>query len=338
MRLFAVVGLVAVLSLSFGVSVRAQEGAGGSSVLAVPVCGEVVVRSQDKRERDSGIYILFLGQSRPLARWQLNVDLTLPVLGMVLRGPAAIAMEEREKSLPYGAVEIYQIGEAKNVVLPGPAGDATISLMLGPSARWLSWDEPVRPPGTGLKVPIQIRGTGGTGMFDGIRIAGVLNGFDKPQGTLYLSFPSPDAAVKPVQAGLGQNSSLNDAQRAEALERAKQAIALAQVATFPTEAQLVAASQPVPAQTPPPRAYATATIQRSVGQALVTLQIAVGAGIEHQTVKVVVVGSDGAVKTAYESAYDPGERVSASVCQTPPFIVLVYVAGAMVKQITVPAQ
>ena len=68
-----------------------------------------------------------------------------------------------------------------------------------------------------------------------------------------------------------------------------------------------------------------------------TLQVVVGAGNPHQPVKVVVVGSDGSVKTAYEGAYDPGERVSESVCGKPPFIVLVYVAGAMVKQITVPA-
>ena len=273
MRVLGSVGLVAVLSLSFGVSVRAQEAPGGGSALAVPVCGEVVVRSQDKRETVSGIYILRTAPV-PRARWQLNADLTLPVLGMVLRGPAAVAMEERERvyggppGIPIGTAEISQIGEAKDVVLHGPAGDATISLTLGSSAPWLSWDEPVKPPEgppeRRLWVPILIRGTGGTGMFDGIRIAGVLKGFDKPQGALYMSYPSPDAALKAVQAGLSQNSSLNDAQRSEALDQATQAIALAQATTFPTEAQLTAASQPIRAQAPPTHADVTATIQRSV--------------------------------------------------------------------------
>ncbi len=324
MKLLAVVGLVVVLSLSVGVGVWAQEVPGGGPVLAVAVNGEIAVRGESKPETQQ--HILLPGQSAVVATWRVDVDLTLPVLGMVLRGPASITMELRQKSVLLARVQSLS-GEAQNVVLHGLGGDATVSLSLTGAADVAA-------------VPVQIRGTGGTGMFDGVRIVGVLKGFYKPQGTLYLGYPSPEAALNAIQRGLNQNTSLSDAQRLETLEHVKQAIAQAQVTTFPTEAELAAASQPTTTQAPPTQADVTATIQRSgaFSQAQVMLQIVVGAGDAHQAVKVVAAGSDGSAKTIYEGVHAPGERVSASASGTPPFVVLVYVAGIMVKQITVPVQ
>ena len=98
-------------------------------------------------------------------------------------------------------------------------------------------------------------------------------------------------------------------------------------------------SQPTTTQGPPPaKADVTSTIQRSGAQAQVMLQIVVPAGDARQAVKVVTTGADGSTRTVYEGVHGPGERVSFLAGGTPPFIILVYVAGLMVKQITVPAQ
>jgi len=53
---------------------------------------------------------------------------------------------------------------------------------------------------------IHIRGSGGTGMFDSVNLAGDLKGFFRPTGTLYLSYPSTDAALSAVERGLAQNT------------------------------------------------------------------------------------------------------------------------------------
>jgi hypothetical protein len=55
-------------------------------------------------------------------------------------------------------------------------------------------------------------------------------------------------------------------------------------------------------------------------------------------VKVVSVEPNGLARTVYQGSHAPGEAVSALATGTPPFVVQVYVAGALAKQITVPVQ
>lgn len=57
-----------------------------------------------------------------------------------------------------------------------------------------------------------------------------------------------------------------------------------------------------------------------------------------QDVNVISIGADGQTKTAYENKHDGGDTVSVTVADTPPFVVRVYIAGTMVKQITVPSR
>jgi hypothetical protein len=87
---------------------------------------------------------------------------------------------------------------------------------------------------------------------------------------------------------------------------------------------------------PPARADVTSTIQRTGAQVGVALRIVIPAGDAQQAVKVVVIGPDGSAKTVYERVHAPGETVTASASGAPPFIVQVYVAGVLAKQVTVP--
>lgn len=161
-------------------------------------------------------------------------------------------------------------------------------------------------------------------MFDGIVLAGDLKGFFRPAGTLYLSYPSAEAALHAVERGLAQNTTFTAAQRQGALEEARQALTQAKPAIFPPDKTT--------------QAVVASTIQRTGAQAQVALRFVVPAGDARPVVKVVAVGPDGAARTVYERAHAPGETVSASATGTPPFVVQVYIAGVLTKQILVPAQ
>src|SRR5207253_880062 len=86
----------------------------------------------------------------------------------------------------------------------------------------------------------------------------------------------------------------------------------------------------------PTKAVVTSTIQRTALQVTVVLQIVVPEGNPHQGVKVIAIGSDGSPRTVYEGAHAPGETVNTQAVGVAPLFVQVYVAGMMVKQITVP--
>ncbi len=85
----------------------------------------------------------------------------------------------------------------------------------------------------------------------------------------------------------------------------------------------------------PTKAVVTSTIQRTALQAIVALQIVVPGGDPRQAVKVVAIGSDGSPRTVYEGVHAPGETVTTQAAGVAPLFVQVYVAGVMVKQITV---
>jgi hypothetical protein len=161
-------------------------------------------------------------------------------------------------------------------------------------------------------------------MFDGVSLAADLKGFFRPSGTLYVNYPSADAAIAAVERGLTQNAALPAPQRQALLEEAKQALAQAKPAIFPA----AEATQ----------AIVTPTIRRTGAQAQVDLRIVVPAGNARQDVKVVAVGPNGPATTVYHAQHAPGDTVSASATGTPPFVVQVYIAGVLAKQITVPVQ
>jgi hypothetical protein len=213
--------------------------------------------------------------------------------------------------------DAHATGQARGVSLHGAAGDTMVSLTV---------DQPVQGFGSydPAEATIHIRGTGGTGMFDGINLVGDLKGFFRPTGTLYLSYPSTDAALNAVERGLAENAALTAAQRQEILEQAKQALAQAKPATFPADNIT--------------QAIVTSTIQRAGTQAQVAVRIVVPAGDARQVVKVVAVEPNGLARTVYQGSHAPGETVSASATGTPPFVVQVYVAGTLAKQITASVQ
>ena len=246
---------------------------------------------------------------------QYEIDMMLSVLGLPLPGQAAVRMETRCITLLI-VPAIEMTGRAQDVTLRGLAGDLTASLRLDQPMHMDAFEP--------SEATIRVRGAGGTGMFEGVNVAGELKGMFRPSGTLYLTFPSSEAAVGAVRRGLAQNATLSDAQRLETLERARQALAQAKSAIFPRED----ASETV----------VMSAIHRTGDQVQVALRIVVPAGDASQMVRAIAIGPDGPARTLYQGVHAPGESVTVSATGTPPFIVQVYVGGAMVKQITIPAQ
>jgi hypothetical protein len=313
MKTAAQVFLVGVLILSPGVGVAAPGIPAGDAALAVPVSGKVAIVNEGMANTQLVAILYVAGVS---TTQEYDVDITLPVLGVSLLGEASVQMSTRATGV-VAVAGAHGTGQARSFSLHGAAGEITISLNV---------DQPVHGFGSydPAEATIHIRGTGGTGMFDGINLVGDLKGFFRPTGTLYLSYPSPDAALNAVERGLAQNAALTAVQRLEVLEQAKQALAQAKPATFPPDNT----TQPV----------VTSTIQRAGTQVQVALRIVVPAGDARQVVKVVAVEPNGSARTVYQGSHAPGETVSALATGTPPFVVQVYVAGALAKQITAPIQ
>lgn len=305
--------LVGVLILSPGVGVGAPGIPAGDAALAVPVSGKVAIVNEGRASTQLVAILYVAGAS---TTQQYDVDVTLPVLGVSLRGEASVQMSTRATGVVVVA-DAHATGQARSVSLHGAAGDTTVSLNV---------DQPMHGFGSydPAEAMIHIRGTGGTGMFDGINLVGDLKGFFRPTGTLYLSYPSIDAALNAVERGLAQNAALTATQRLEVLEQAKQALAQAKPATFPPDDTT--------------QAIVTSTTQRTGTQVQVALRIVVPAGDARQAVKVVAVEPNGLARTVYQGSHAPGEAVTASAAGTPPFVVQVYVAGVLAKQITVPVQ
>jgi hypothetical protein len=105
--------------------------------------------------------------------------------------------------------------------------------------------------------------------------------------------------------------------------------------TPPTTTQTQQAlGQPAPEQ-----AVVTWTTQSNGPQVRVALQVVVPAtsgGSARQAVKVVSISAGGQTKTVYDDVHTAGETVAISTGDVSPFIIQVYVGGAMVKQISVP--
>jgi len=313
MKTAAKVGALAmIIALSFGGGAGVQGLPAGDPALVVSVSGQVAIVNEG-RATTQGVLLPYVGSTSTTQQYDL--DITLPVLGLPIRGQASVQMATRATTIVV-VPDIHSTGQAQNITLRGPAGDATVSIKVDQPMQGLGSYDPA-------EATVYFRGTGGTGMFDGVNLAGALKGFFRPTGTMYLTYPSSSAALDAVRRGLAQNTTVSDAQRLTALEQATQALAQAKVATFPPDDAT--------------QAVVTPTIQRNGSQVRVMVRIVVPAGEGRQAVKVVSVGADGHAQTVYQGVHAPGETVSASTTGTPPFVLQVYVGGALVKQITVPA-
>jgi len=324
----------AVLALSAGAGfylmVAGREPAGAQSApsdataLAVPVSGHIVITDMGKAEtRIVPTPVVSSGSTTQ----REDLDITLPVLGIPLEGQTSLTMEAHMTMVLVSATTVAR-GKADHVVLHGPAGDATVSVVIDQPVQGMGGYDPA-------EATVHIRGTGGTGMFEGVRIQGDLKGAFKPAGTLYLGYPSPEAALAAVQRGLAQNVSLTDPQRAALLDQARQAAAQAPVDLFPPDTTAVPAGQP---GTPPAQAVVASAVRRAGAQTQLVLRIVVPQGAAQQPVRIVVVDGTGTQRTIDLGIHAPGDTVSALASGTAPFVVLVYVNDAMVKQISVPAQ
>jgi hypothetical protein len=313
MNMAAKILLGGALVLGSAVGIQGQGGPAGDAALAVPVNAKVAIVNQGPANHQLVAVMYVAGTS---TTQEYDIDMTVPVLGVPLHGEASVLMSMRATGV-VAVADGHATGQARDVALHGPAGDITVSLHV---------DQPVHGFGSydPAEATIRIRGSGGTGMFDRVNLTGDLKGFFRPTGTIYLSYPSTDAALNAVQRGLAQNPTLTPDQRGEALDRVKQALAQAKPAIFPADDAT--------------QAMVTASIQRTGAQAQVALRIVVPAGDAHQTVRVVTVAPDGPATTIYQGSHAPGETVSSSATGTPPFVVQVYIAGVLVKQITVPAE
>ncbi len=303
---------------------RAQESSTGAAALAVPVAGEAVITNMSPNQ----VHVTWiLVGAHVSATQEVAVRVTVPVVGLPLTADMSVPIVTSGTQIYFWGSS-KTTGRANNVTFRSPAGNIVATVVVNIPVQGASYD-----PG---QIDIHVMGAEGTGMFEGIRMAGALKGLFHPTGTLYLSYSSPEAALQAIRGGLAQNNALTDAQRQTYLDQAQQALAQARMTTFPAD-QVFSAGQDLPAQSgaagPPAQAQVTNTTSQNGGQASVVVRVVVPAGPAQQTVKVVSIASDGSVKTIVDGVHAPGEVVTATASGTPPFIVQVYVNNTMVKQI-----
>jgi hypothetical protein len=301
--------------LNPGVRAGAQGSAAGDSALSLAVSGRVIILDEGKASTSLHTAVVVPVGSASSTQ-QFELDITLPVLGVPLHGQASMEMDTQASSVLM-VPSIRATGQAERVVLRGPAGDVTVSL---------KGDQPVHGFGSydPAEATMHFRGTDGTGMFQGIQLAGSLRGFFRPAGQLYLSYQSRAAALEAVQRGLAGNTALTDAERRDLLAQTQRAVAQAVPAPFPADDDT--------------QAVVTSSIERSGEQARVALRITVPKGDAHQPIKVTAIAPDGTATTVFDAVRAPGQTISTSALGTPPFVVQVHISGVMVKQIVVPAQ
>jgi hypothetical protein len=317
-------GLALAAVLGLFVYADAQTASSDATALAVSTSGHIVITDMGKAE--THVVPTPIVSSGSTSQRE-DLDISIPVLGIPLAGQTSLTMEAHITMVLVSATTTAQ-GKADRVVLHGPAGDATVSVVIDQPVQGMGGYDPA-------DATVRLRGTGGTGMFEGVRIQGDLKGAFKPTGTLYLGYPSPEAALAAVQRGLAQNAALTDPERAALLDQARAALAGARVDLFPQDTSTAPAGQPA---TPPAQATVTSAVRRAGTQTQVVLRIVVPQGPDRQAVRLVVVNADGAQQPVDLGVHAPGTAVSGSASGTAPFIVLVYVNDAMVRQINVPAQ
>lgn len=293
-----------------------------ATALAVPTSGHIVITDMGKAEMH---VVPTPVVSSGSTSQREDLDITLPVLGVPLEGQTSLTMEAHVTMVLVSATTVAR-GKADRVVLRGPAGDAIVSVVIDQPVQGMGGYDPA-------DATVHIRGTGGTGMFDGVRIQGDLKGAFKPAGTLYLGYPSADAAVAAVERGLAQNAALSAARRTALLDQARQAAAGARVDLFPPEPSTTTA--PGHPGAAPAQAVVTSAVRQAGTQTQVILRIVVPQGPARQPVRIVRVDADGGQHVSDLGGHAPGETVSASASGTAPYVVLVYVNEAMVRQINV---
>lgn len=316
-------GLACAAMLGLSAGAGAQSTSSDATALAVPVTGHIVITDMGKAE--THVVPTPIVSSGSTTQRE-DITITIPVLGITLEGQTSLTMEAHMTMVLVTATTTAQ-GKADRVVLRGPAGDATVSIVIDQPVQGMGGYDPA-------DATVHVRGTAGTGMFEGVRIQGDLKGAFKPAGTLYLGYQSPDAAIAAVQRGLALNAALNDSQRAALLDQSRQALANAHVDLFPPDTGAAPAGRTAE---PPAQAVVTSALRRTGTQTEVVLRIVVPKGEAKQRVRFTSVGADGNQHAVDLGSHAPGEVVSASASGTPPFVVLVYVNDAMVRQINVPA-
>src|SRR5579871_421790 len=299
--------LTAVLTVSLAVVIGLVRGAGaqgvpvGAPALAVPVNGQIAVvggsASQTNIFAPPFFSTVYVGSK---TTQRVDVHISLPVLGIPMEGQASTEMvfESKRQFIVFSSTSGMAKGEA---TLHGSAGDATVAILVDNLIHGTSYD-----PNNSL---IHVRGVRGTGMFEGVAMAGTLKNMFQPTGTIYLTYPSTDAALAAIERGLAGNPSLTDALRQQYLADARQALAQASLSAFPP-----ATATPGPSGTEgaaPARAeVASAVTYPSAGQAQIALRIVVPAGPSPQVVKIVAVGPDGSVRTILNETHAPGDVIT----------------------------
>ena len=124
MKTAAKVLLVGVLVLSPGIGVGAQGIPAGDAALAVPVSGKVAIVNEGRANTQLVAILYVAGVS---TTQQYDVDVTLPVLGVSLRGEASVQMSTRATGVVVVA-DAHATGQARGVSLHGAAGDTMVSL------------------------------------------------------------------------------------------------------------------------------------------------------------------------------------------------------------------
>lgn len=114
------------LVLNRGIRAGAQWSAAGDSALSLSVSGRVIILDEGKASTSLHTAVVVPVGSASSTQ-QFELDVTLPVLGVPLRGQASMEMDTRASSVLM-VPSIRATGQAEQVVLRGPAGDVTVSL------------------------------------------------------------------------------------------------------------------------------------------------------------------------------------------------------------------
>ena len=119
-------GLALAVVLGLSVYAGAQTASSDATALAVPVSGRIVITDMGKAE--THIVPTPVVSSGSTTQRE-DLDITLPVLGIPLEGRASLIMEAHMTMVLVSATTTAQ-GKADDVVLHGPAGDATVSVVI----------------------------------------------------------------------------------------------------------------------------------------------------------------------------------------------------------------
>lgn len=217
--------------------------AAAAEAIAVPTSGELKVT---KSESPGAALQMIVGIFSPVPLPQLYTTHVEGEVAIQIAGLPATWLLSATISSTTLVVGTRTETKADPSVLRTPAGEMPVDV---------DFDEQV--PMMGLPhLTFRLRGANGTGLFESVRLVGVLRGdVGTPsytdislKGTFFLGFRSTDEARAAAERGLAANTTLTEEQRAQLLERVTAALAQAQARDFPAD---VAAADAVAASGPP---------------------------------------------------------------------------------------